>query len=879
MKKLMTAVCLLAAMSILPLSAVCAGAESLPDIEIEEYSDHEPEITIADDCVYYSEAEEEEETLSPSFSTDEDLFAGYADSVFGADSGISFFSSVAGDNLTGQNAKIYSYVKEKIKLIADGETNSSEIVIPFSEILDKDTFTEDELGISLYDEETGKFTDVSAVRTAFKEKICKYSARTVVNTLFRDVPFDFYWYDKTDGTKSASATGFRVYLSEDGTPCAAITSTSYLKLSFSVSQDYSAGKMYTLDTEKTGAALKAKANADKYAAAALSLETDYDKILYFAKTIKSLSGYNYSAAYGTNYGDPWQLIWVFDEDPDTKVVCEGFAKAFQYLCDRCSELGGFSDSFYSYMVTGTMNKEGHMWNIVHMDDGNNYLVDITNCVLTDNGIDSKLFLCGYESGDYFNGYSFAGNYGTLLYKYDNNTLESYFDTDLEVSAEPYEAGDYAYFTFTGINGEMTENIDAVFDSIPLVFDSESGRWKSSSKLLYGHTYTLTAKDESGICSNLTLSLTFDRENRKFSLQLECAHSLTETVSAKNADCTHEGYTGDTVCSYCGILLAEGETAAVLPHTAEASKENEISPSCTSEGSYDLVTSCSVCGKLISSEHVTTAPTGHTAGEAVKSDIIAPTCTEKGSYTLTTSCSVCGKLISSEHVTTAPTGHTAGKAVKSDIIAPTCTKKGSYTLTTSCSVCGETLTKEVIAVEASGHKFKKPVFTWVTSHRKCTAAFTCSECSYSVKIKAAVSSKTIKSAGYTYKGKTRYTASLTFGGKKYTSRVTETDIPMKKLAAPSVSLKNTDSGICVSWKKVKGASAYAVYRNGRLIKRTSSLKFTDKAVKTRDGVSFTYKVVAYTKSLSVNKSASSSKKITRRYNLYPGVDWGSIYGCG
>lgn len=28
------------------------------------------------------------------------------------------------------------------------------------------------------------------------------------------------------------------------------------------------------------------------------------------------------------------MIWVFDGDPDTKIVCEGYAKAFKYLMDN-----------------------------------------------------------------------------------------------------------------------------------------------------------------------------------------------------------------------------------------------------------------------------------------------------------------------------------------------------------------------------------------------------------------------------------------------------------------------------------------------------------------------------------------------------------------
>ena len=58
-----------------------------------------------------------------------------------------------------------------------------------------------------------------------------------------------------------------------------------------------------------------------------------------------------SAGGGASYGDPWQLVYVFDGDPSTNVVCEGYAKAFQYLCD----LTRFDGDVTCRTVSGTMN--------------------------------------------------------------------------------------------------------------------------------------------------------------------------------------------------------------------------------------------------------------------------------------------------------------------------------------------------------------------------------------------------------------------------------------------------------------------------------------------------------------------------------------------
>lgn len=77
------------------------------------------------------------------------------------------------------------------------------------------------------------------------------------------------------------------------------------------------------------------------------------------------------------------------------------------------------------------------------------------------------------------------------------------------------------------------------------------------------------------------------------------------------------------------------------HTAdEPIKENEKSATCTSTGSYDNVTYCSVCNEELSRENITTNMLSHTE-ETIKG--YAPTCTETG-LTDGIKCFVCGKAI-------------------------------------------------------------------------------------------------------------------------------------------------------------------------------------------------------------------------------------------
>ena len=160
--------------------------------------------------------------------------------------------------------------------------------------------------------------------------------------------------------------------------------------------------------------------------------SDYDKLEGYRDRICALTDYNHAAVADsqTPYGNPWQLIWVFDGDASTKVVCEGYSKAFQYLCD----LSDFQSWLLTaYSVTGTMNGGSHMWNIVTMENGKNYLVDVTNY---DSGF-TDLFLAGYASGSPSDGYGVRARSSTIRYVYDTDMFDIFSTAELTLSGRSY----------------------------------------------------------------------------------------------------------------------------------------------------------------------------------------------------------------------------------------------------------------------------------------------------------------------------------------------------------------------------------------------------------------------------------------------------------
>lgn len=105
------------------------------------------------------------------------------------------------------------------------------------------------------------------------------------------------------------------------------------------------------------------------------------------------------------------------------------------------------------------------------------------------------------------------------------------------------------------------------------------------------------------------------------------------------------------------------------------------------------------------------------------------------------------------------------------------------------------------------------------------------------------------------------------GKSYTSSYDAKGKTVLRLSNPSVTVSNTASGVAVKWGKVTGANGYYVYRktdSGKYskiatIKSGSTVSYTDTAVKSKNGTTYTYTVRAYNGS---TLSSYAGKKIVR-----------------
>lgn len=295
------------------------------------------------------------------------------------------------------------------------------------------------------------------------------NTRKIFSCLVLDLPYHMYWYDKMSGF----TTG--VDYNVDGTT----VSISALQYKISVYETYQGTDPEGLVENKYYLSPQAAERAEGIVAYAKQIvednkdKSDYEKLKAYKDIICELTAYNQEASdiasnpdnplYDTYYGDPFQLLYVFDQNPDTKVVGEGYCKAFQYLCD----LSAFNNT-QVYSVTGTMEGSsisgGHMWNIVRYN-GKNYMVDVMNCDEEWSGYPDYYFMASPESGSVSGGYTFTDKNGDpfkLTYSADDVQI-IYPDSTLNL--DPDKTYMYGTVSVTG-TPKIGETLTAVTEDTP-----------------------------------------------------------------------------------------------------------------------------------------------------------------------------------------------------------------------------------------------------------------------------------------------------------------------------------------------------------------------------------------------------------------------------
>lgn len=188
------------------------------------------------------------------------------------------------------------------------------------------------------------------------------------------------------------------------------------------------------------------------------------------------------------------------------------------------------------------------------------------------------------------------------------------------------------------------------------------------------------------CPDCNLEITRERQNVP-----ALGHDFSEWSMTTDPTCERDGVATRT-CTRCDY--AETKSISKLEHTTATREDNRVEPTCTTPGSYDLVTYCTVCNKVFSTEHLTIPALGHdfTTWAVTKQ----PTCGDEG--TRERRCTRCDY---SEHEGIEKSNHVI--SLKSaNRVEPTCTADGHYDLIVYCDDCDQEITRERQNIPALGH---------------------------------------------------------------------------------------------------------------------------------------------------------------------------------
>lgn len=495
------------------------------------------------------ESEEEEEAEVVLFQTEtmdvdcEDLLLGYL-SPMHTGGEMSVFGTLAGERLSPANKLVYNAVRDRILQITGGEENNAKVVIDFS-------------GSGL----NGEDVDILLI----------------LDALLFDFPYDLYW-----------CAGCYYLLTPDTVLFVFKPNTVYWP------DNFDANTSPFLDSTKFQKAAEAAENifAIKNHYASYS---DYDKLAAYADEICALVEYDHYAADNDTYElncNPWTLINVFDGDPTTNVVCEGYAEAFQYLCEEST----FDGVVACYSVTGNE----HKWNIVRIE-GISYLMDVTHC---DNSLSGLVAVRGPKFlgggvGSIATGYSIGG----FDYVYYDSTKAIYGtgdDSILKLSETKYVPSAIFTIQYDANGGSGAPDSQKKTQGVGMTLRDEIPVWSGHIFQGWATTSTATAAeyqpgDLYSADSDLILYAVW--------LQSGCSHSFGSFSTVKEPTCETAGVEERT-CGLCG----ETESQQLPAKGHEKKILDKVPATCTSdgltEGSY-----CASCGEIFVKQEV--IPAGHT----------------------------------------------------------------------------------------------------------------------------------------------------------------------------------------------------------------------------------------------------------------------------
>ncbi len=507
--------------------------------------------------------------------------------------------------LSGVNRKIYDILKEKI---ADVAVSGGSAVFT----MPADVY--ETLKVK-YDPDTQQASDV--LGSLVKRSV---DVHAVMLCLLADFPYEMYWFDKISGL------GYSYGYTWDGISSAQVTS---LTVKMSVIDVYRApgydksNPAVRTDLSDASAAV----TAAKKVVSDNKNKSDMDKLIAYKNYITGAVSYNYDALRSDSYGSPWQMIYVFDGRSDTNVVCEGYSKAFQYLCMQSD----FAGDIKCYSVLGTTDGSGHMWNLVVMN-GISYLVDLTNCDEGMIGQNGELFMVNSPQKGNAKGYTFKIGTQSITYAYIDESMMLFTDSIRTLK------GTSATVAVTGVSLNKTSLSLRVGEKAALTATVAPSNASNKNVIWRSSDSSVATVDESGRISalkpgNTTVTVTTEDGSKKTTCSVSVLPVSVTGVSLNKTSLSLK--VGEKATLTATVTPSNASNKKVSWGTSDASVATvDINGKITAvgEGSATVtVTSADGSKKAICTVTVTALQTGETTG----AEITQPTETEKPADTTVT----------------------------------------------------------------------------------------------------------------------------------------------------------------------------------------------------------------------------------------------------
>ena len=392
----------------------------------------------------------------------------------------------------------------------------------------------------------------------------------------------------------------------------------------------------------------------------------------FLKIMKSnLSDIGY-AANPTDEGDMYDSLYATVENEELVLYlanCTGDAShVYRILLNEdtgkweAADIGNFGDGVWPATLLGTIdhNQQATDALVEAMNNGTVYTAESVKLnpaqVQRYNGAQTQAANGSLNA---------AAPVATLVNLPMGEAAETATASNVTVSADEKTVTVNVLAKDAATNGLFTVDYDAANLTLTNVaFNTQYSSYKDASgKVTLGYvdlngvtagstvaTLTFTVNDPTALDKiNVTVTETERNDQTVNNAETLAAdlHTETETVNAKAATCTEDGYTGDVVCKACGKVITKGEVIPATGHDTQIVGAKE--PTCTEDG-YTGDEVCKTCGVTVKKGEVIPA-----LGHKIKLvGAKAATCTEDG-YTGDEVCTICGEIVKKGEVIKA-TGH-------------------------------------------------------------------------------------------------------------------------------------------------------------------------------------------------------------------------------